>query len=270
MIGFACPDCREPLQAAREDCPGCGRAVAWDGEVLDVRGERLESFPEERLRRLSDLEERHFWFPGRRRLIRALIRRFVPSGSRFLELGCGSGRLLASLRGLVLAGLDGHPVALRRPDLALAVGDVTRTPFASGGFDAVGAFDVVEHVDDGAFMAEVSRLLRPGGVLLVSVPAFPWLYGRFDERAGHLRRYTRAGLHRVLRAAGLAPLYTTAYQFLLFPLFVLSRLRDRGDWGLPPAWLNRLLAAVNLAEAAVAARVPLPWGSSWLCAARRG
>lgn len=270
MIGFACPDCHAALAPSVRECPGCGRGVAWDGEVLDVRTERLEAFPEARLRRLAALEERHFWFPGRRRLLRGLIRRFVAPGSRFLELGCGSGRLLASLRGLVLAGLDGHPVAVRRPDVALAVGDVTHTPFASGAFDAVGAFDVVEHVDDGAFMAEAARLLRPGGVLLVAVPACPRLYGPFDERAGHRRRYSRAGLHRVLRGAGLEPVFTTAYQCLLFPLFVLSRLRDRGDWGLPPAWLNTLLTWVNLAEAEVAARVPLPWGSSLLCAARRG
>jgi SAM-dependent methyltransferase len=148
-------------------------------------------------------------------------------------------------------------------------------PLGNGVYDAALALDVLEHIDDEAAARELARVLRPGGLLFVTVPAFSFLWGVRDIEAGHRRRYRRAGLERLLRGAGLTVEESGYYQFWLFPLTVLSRLagrqsaRTRDMEDLPSGWINRLFSKINRWEVRLGETVRWPWGSSLYVVARK-
>jgi SAM-dependent methyltransferase len=154
------------------------------------------------------LDERHWWYRGRRRMLRALLARVeLPASARVLDAGCGSGRTLDDLarygepHGMELnpAGLE----AARTRGHDVREGRVEAIPFENASFDLVTCLDVIEHTDDDvAALRELRRVTRPGGRLVVSVPAHPWLWSRHDEVNGHRRRYTRRSLRRAAEAAG--------------------------------------------------------------------
>jgi len=250
---------------------------------MDVAAKGL-TFSAARLRRISELEDWHFWFVGRLALVDGLLRRHLPAGThRVLDGGCGTGFTLERLVG---RGLRGVGLDLRREGIArrlnprgggtAAQGRVTALPFRDRAFDAGLLLDVLEHVDDRRALDELVRVVRPGGTILVTVPAMPWLWSFRDEDAGHLRRYTRRSVLDVLRGAGLDVLETRYYQFLLFPLVVLARilgrrrrsLRDREEE--PPRSLNGILGRINRIEARLGERIPWPWGSSLAVVCRTG
>jgi SAM-dependent methyltransferase len=152
-----------------------------------------------------------------------------------------------------------------------------RVPFAPESFDLVAMLDVLEHVDDdvGSLKAVAERLVR-GGRLVLTVPAYRFLWSRHDELHHHKRRYRKEGLLAVARAAGLEPEYVSYFNTLLFPLVAAKRLAGRllGDSGkaddeMPPAGLNRLLGAVFAIERHLLGRVALPFGVSLVMVARR-
>jgi SAM-dependent methyltransferase len=190
------------------------------------------SFPPERLEALRGIEEGHFWFEGRRRLVLGLFEPAVPRDTGLVvDVGCGTGsfaRTLAS-RGYRVLGLDplggfgphhpGNPILIR--------GDACSLPLHSGSIASLVMLDVLEHTDDRAALAEARRVLRPGGVALVTVPAVGWLWSVHDERAGHLRRYSRRVLCERLEQAGFDVVHCQYYQCLLFPLLAWSRLRAK-------------------------------------------
>jgi SAM-dependent methyltransferase len=238
-------------------------------------------FRADRLQRIAEIEETHFWFRARRELVeRLLARHLAVPGALVLDVGCGTGSLLPVLQasGYRPVGLDLRPEGIARlrtadPTAEVLEGDAERLPFPDGSLDAVLALDVLEHVDDRAALREASRALRPGGLLLVSVPAFPWLWSFRDEDAGHRRRYRRGELENRLVEAGFAPVDIRYFQALLFPLLATSRLlgrrgpRARDAEDRPPALVNRALAAVNRFEVLVGVR--WPWGSSLVAVARK-
>jgi len=150
-------------------------------------------------------------------------------------------------------------------------------PFAPDSFDLVAMLDVLEHVDDdiGSLKAVAERLAR-GGRLLLTVPAYGFLWSRHDELHHHKRRYRKGDLLGVARAAGLQPEYVSYFNTLLFPLIAAKRLAGRilresgkADDEMPPAGLNRLLGAVFAIERHLLGRVTLPFGVSLVMVARR-
>jgi len=141
-------------------------------------------------------------------------------------------------------------------------------PFAACSFDALMALDVLEHTDDAAALLAFHRVLRPGGILLVTVPALPWLWSFRDVDAGHQRRYTRKTLCEVIVQAGFQIKEVGYYQFFLFPLAVITRLLGRQGPGLrdredqPHPLINSLLSMISRLEGQLGALLRWPVGTS--------
>lgn len=227
-------------------------------------------------------EDVYWWFVARRRLALSLVRRFAQAGPRILDVGCGTGAVLSELASVgPTTGLDFSVVALQfaaeRGLRPLVLGDAQKLPFHEGVFDVVVSLDTVEHVpDDGAAVGGVFRSLRPGGVFVMNVPAFAWLWGPHDVALMHCRRYTRGQVRDVLEAAGFQVELLTYSVFFLFPIVVFMRLCERFRKGpaqvrLPEVakGLNTFLVKLMDFEASILAKVPLPWGSSVVAVARK-
>jgi SAM-dependent methyltransferase len=196
----------------------------------------LRSFPTERIAVLRDMEERHFWFKGRRRLVLSWLERALPRrGALVVDIGCGTGSLIAHLarRGYRALGVDplGGFLPRQDRDSRLLWGDACALPIQSGTCDAVLLLDVLEHTDDRLALDEARRVLRPSGAAILTVPAQRWLWSTHDERAGHLRRYSRSELFHRVRAAGFDVEGWQYYQCLLLPLIAWSRLTSGGRGG---------------------------------------
>lgn len=236
-------------------------------------------YPPERLAVIAEREAGHFWHaPRRRLLLDTIARTFPPGHGPFLDIGCGTGALVAALldAGHDAYGLDPWAGHRGLPPARYRSGGVERIPWSDGSFAAVGLFDVLEHVEEVPALGEVARVLRPGGLLFVSVPACAWLWGPRDVQAGHLRRYTRAGLRQTLERAGFAVQRMFGYQCALLPLLVASRLWARWHGDLagvvqedrPGRLANAVLRWINQGEVALPAWLRPPVGSSLGAVAR--
>ena len=234
-------------------------------------------------------EERHWWYVGMRRISAALLDRYGPRTGRtgplqILDAGCGSGGMTRSLARLgLVTGIDLAPEALafarRRGLTRLARASVGRLPFRSASFDVVTSFDVLYHLnvdDDLAALAELHRVSRPGGVLLIRLPAYDWIRGAHDEAVHTRHRYTRDELTEKLGAVGFDLEHATYANSVLFPLAPVKRYlehrngtQEATDLWRPPAPLNRLLADLLSLEAIPARGIGLPWGLSVFAVARR-
>lgn len=198
-------------RAAPASCPGCGAGYASDDGIISIAtAARDEDYPLPLHDLVAEVEERHFWFAARNRVILSTLRRVAGplEGKRLLDVGCGSGLVLAMLEraGLQVAGLDMHrePLVRARARVRgpLFHSDAVTLPFFDD-FDLVGLFDVIEHAeDDGAVLAQARAVLRPGGHVAVTVPAGAHLWSRYDEVSGHKRRYDRQGLAGALQRGG--------------------------------------------------------------------
>jgi SAM-dependent methyltransferase len=239
--------------------------------------------------RMYEAEERQWWYVGMRALSFALLDRHWPPASaggarpRLLDAGCGTGNNLLHLarRGDAV-GVDVSDEALRFCRLrgvSAVRGSLLDLPFASASMDCVTSFDVIYHrwvSDDGAAVREMARVLRPGGLMLVRVPALRVLWGAHDEAVHSRHRYTRGELRRLLEGQGLAPLRLTYGNTFLLPLLLARRTVDRisgrhgSDVGFLPAPLEWSFRRLLQAEAVLLRRVSLPVGSSLFALARKG
>ena len=226
----------------------------------------------------------YWWYRARAELLRAALERFVGQPARLLDVGSADGPSVRWLRG------RGTRIALDIDTRGLAPGDVCGSalalPFPAETFDLVAAFDVIEHCDpEASALAEVHRVLRPGGRLLMSVPAYQWAWTAFDDHNRHHRRYTRRRATDAVRAAGFEVLRASYLFAGTFPFFAADRMRAKVQErrgrasaalqddvpALPevnPAVERMLLAATRLDEAALR-RWDLPFGSSVVVAARK-
>ncbi len=237
--------------------------------------------------RLREHEEKYWWHVGRRDLLAAMLRRSVPrSTSRVgFDIGCGTGANFAWLApygrffGSEVTGelwSDGRP----RPVRPVAIARGESLPLRSASVGLCTFFDVLEHVeDDVGFLREVRRVLVPGGIVLLSVPAYPFLWSEHDVSLHHKRRYVRGTLHESVRSAGLHVARTTYGMATMFPLIAGWRLLTkplprRGpaktSYVETPGPMNALLTRVLRAEAVVIERMDLPFGTSLFCVATKG
>jgi len=193
----------------------------------------------------------------------------LPEGARILDAGCGSGRNMVELAryGSVTGiELSETSVALARERGAgeVVAGSVLEMPFPDQSFDLVVSLDVIEHLDDDlSALRELRRTVAPGGSLLVTVPAYQWLWSGHDEINHHHRRYTRRSLQRVAEQAGWQQARTTYFNSLLLPVAIVLRVLDRIntkttesslDLWIPPEPLNWVLERPLALEAALIKR----------------
>jgi SAM-dependent methyltransferase len=227
--------------------------------------------------RMAELDQLHWWYRARRKVLSALIARVVrpPRNARILEVGCGTGHNLAMLDTFgTVDAIEVDPAAralaeqrLGRPVGSAPLPDLDGVP--SGGFDLIGSFDVIEHIDDDrAALAGIARCLKPGGKFVMTVPAHQWMWSAHDEVNHHRRRYSKSGLEALFQGSPLKLERIGYLNSLLFPVAMAARAagrvtgKDDGDDTLPPAPLNAALEAVFAQEARLIGRVPLPPGLS--------
>lgn len=232
--------------------------------------------------RMAEIDGRHWWYRARRDILERVIaaRARPPAGARILEIGCGTGHNLDML------GRFGTVDAVEMDDAARAVAserlgrpakmatlpelqDVER-----GAYDLIALLDVLEHVEmDLASLESIATRLRPGGKMLLTVPAHPWMWSAHDEVNHHKRRYTKNGFRAVLETAGLKVELLSYFNSLLFPLAAAARVAGRltgkedSDDKLPPEPVNKALEFLFGLERYAIGRVPFPPGVSMVAIA---
>ena len=234
--------------------------------------------------RMAELDQNHWWFTARRRILASVIARVVkpPRDARILEVGAGTGHNLAMLAqfGVVEASeLDDHARTLAeqrlgRPVHAAALPDLSMFPSAS--FDLAALLDVLEHVvDDRGALGAIHSRLKPGGKLLLTVPANPWMWSAHDVAHHHHRRYRKSEIAALARDAGFEIELLSPFNSLLFPAVAAARAvgklrgHDSADDAMPSAPVNRMLDRIFGAEAGLIGRVPMPFGVSLVGVFRR-
>jgi SAM-dependent methyltransferase len=227
--------------------------------------------------RMAELDERHWWYRARRDVLAKLIARKValPSAARILEVGCGTGHNLQMLERFgSVDGIEIDPEARAHAEKRLGR-EVGTAPLPElpgiprSSYDLVAALDVVEHIeDDKAAVAALASCIKPGGKLLITVPAHQWMWSAHDELNHHKRRYSKSGLAKLIESSPLRLDSIGYFNSLLFPLAVGARLAAKmtggggGDDRLPPAPINYAFERVFAAEARLIGTVPLPPGLS--------
>jgi SAM-dependent methyltransferase len=246
---------------------------------------------------LREVGAAHWWYEGRRRILTSVLdEKLDPSSDRrLLEVGCGSGAMLAMLQRFgTVEAIEPDPGAVAHCQQQLSAvatvveGSVPGDLRPGADYDVVAAFDVLEHLeDDAAGLRAIRETLRPGGWLVATVPAFPSLWGRQDELSHHFRRYRRRGLERLASGAGFEIERLTYFNTILFPPIAIIRLAhrvvrrfrrakgerplDRSDFDTGPgrSRLGGVLARLFGLERHVLRRADLPVGVSLLLVARR-
>lgn len=234
----------------------------------------------------AEVEATHWWFTERRRLFGRLIRRMaLPVDARILDVGTSTGTNLRMLRDLGFTrceGVDSSAEAVRWCEEKgygkVTLGDVCKLPFPDQSFDLILATDVIEHVDDDiAALREVRRILKPGGRVLVTVPAFKVLWGLQDEVALHKRRYRARELLARINDADFHAGQSFYFNYLLFlPILCVrtlmrwSGMKMQSENQLNTGVLNRVLQWIFRADVSTAPYLHPPFGVSYLVLANRG
>ena len=238
---------------------------------------------------MDAVEDAMWWYRAlHARVLDALADEPWPRTLPLLDAGCGTGGFLARLRAaapaVVAEGLEYHPPAAARARAKAAarvtVGSVNAMPFRDGAFGAVVSLDVLCHaaVEPGRAMAELARVLAPGGLLVLNLPAYAWLHSTHDERVHNARRFTAGGARALLAGAGLLQVRTRYWNTLLLPLMVAQRKllsrsapESRSDVAPFSPWADRTLHAVTALERRLAMVFGggFPAGGSLLATARR-
>jgi SAM-dependent methyltransferase len=228
------------------------------------------------------LEETHWWFQGKKRVVETLLKSAdIPEGD-FLDIGCGTGMFLKVFcsRGNAF-GLDASHQALSycrfKGCEKVVQGSGDYLPFADGKFSFVSLLDVVEHADDdGNVLKEAHRVCMPGGIVLITVPAYRFLWGSHDEVHNHKRRYTRNKLKQLGLSVGFNIERITYTNFFIFFPVLASRVISRfiskaveSDMKVAPKWVNRVMKRVYALESLYLTKGNFPWGVSVLMLLRK-
>ena len=285
-----CPACAREFEGQDWNCPACRwRPEVVEGIPLLGGGPPREGhgFSVTFYASLAEREAQYFWFRARNRLLQWAFARYTGHSGSYLEIGCGTGFVLQgiaeshpqwSLTGAELF-IEGLSYAARRVAKATFLQlDARHMPFREE-FDAIGLFDVLEHIEEDQQVLEaVSLACKPGGTVLITVPQHPWLWTVIDERSFHVRRYSREDLLRKMRWAGLEPIRVGSFVSLLLPVLALSRLHTQrnkksfdplAEFDLPPWEQTILLSVLDFERTLIRIGVDFPMGGSLFVVAKR-
>lgn len=239
-----CLSCNRLHDGSQWECPACGNAPAESQGFLAFAPElaaQNDGFNPQFFQLMAAVEPRHFWFVMRNRILTGVMRKYFPGPDKILEIGCGTGFVLTGIHAAFpqasLSGSDifteGLSFAARRvPNAFLFQMDARHIPFRDE-FDVIGAFDVLEHVEqDEAVLAQMYQACKAGGGIVVSVPQHRWLWSPSDDYAHHKRRYVRQELHDKVTRAGFKVEYMTSFVALLLPLMMVARARPKSGNGM--------------------------------------
>lgn len=231
-----CNSCGEDIPGKQWVCPSCDfepRLLEGYPAFAPELASGNDGFQEDYFEQLERIEEGHFWFRSRNRLILAALQRYFPDAGNFLEIGCGTGFVLSGLEQalphLKLSGSEVSGGGLRSASVRLRMAtlfqmDARRIPFRDE-FDVVGVFDVLEHItEDETVLSQIYRALGPGGGIIAIVPQHPLLWSSWDDISCHKRRYRRRELTAKMRRAGFKVILNTSFFTFLLPLMALSKL----------------------------------------------
>lgn len=285
-----CPQCSEEFIAENWECPACGFNPPLSRDFPALAPELAEEgggFQPEAFAELVALEADNFWFRARNKLIVWALGRQFGSIQRYLEIGCGTGFVLSAVKAAhpnaKLTGSEifsiGLPYAAGRvPGAELIQMDARTIPYREE-FDVIGAFDVLEHIEeDEAVLGEMFRAVKPGGGIAITVPQHPSLWSYQDDHACHVRRYRRGELRKKAIEAGFEVELETSFVSLLLPAMYVSRFKRKnppadGDFTSElrlPALINRLFETVmNVERQLIRLGVRFPAGGSRLLIARK-
>ena len=285
-----CLKCHATVHPKNWLCSECDYQPQSDKGILKLISNSTENkdgfdasyFPE-----LAKLEGENFWFQARNSLIIWALKKYFPNAKNLLEIGCGTGFVLSGISNsfpnlktygseLFSEGLGF--AAQRLPDAELFQMDARNIPFKEE-FDVVGAFDVIEHIEeDIAVLKQMHQALQPGGGILLTVPLHRWLWSAQDEYAHHVRRYKVKELKEKVEQAGFTILRKTAFVSFLLPFMLVSRLQKKklstdidplAELKLPK-FLNSLFSVtMKTEEALIRCGVNFPAGGSMLLMARK-
>ncbi len=235
-----CLNCAHEIIDAEWDCTACG----WRPEIIDNfisfspnLAINNTNFDPTTFSFLASLESEHFWFVARNKLVNWGIRKFFINATNFLEIGCGTGFVLGSIKvsfpKLSVQGSDIYVSSLPYAQSRVGMGaklfqmDATCMPFKNQ-FDLIGTFDVLEHItEDTLVLQQMYAALKKGGGVILTVPQHPWLWSRTDDEACHVRRYKIHELQNKLKDAGFKIKVSSSFVFFLFPLMLATRLLSR-------------------------------------------
>lgn len=285
-----CLQCLTPYRTEQSGCTQCGFTPAQKEGFVSYAPDSLPAeggFNPSAYALLAEKEAENFWFKARNDAIIWLLKKYAPQFQSFLEIGCGTGFVLSgikkafphsSLHGSELF-IEGLEFAQKRlPGVPLMQMDARAVPFVEE-FDAIGAFDVLEHIEeDEQVLSQIHTALKPSGIFFLTVPQHPWLWSNTDIQACHVRRYTQSDLVSKLERANFEICYSNSFVSILLPLMLLSRMRQKeetipqdpvDELALPPI-LNALLYCTLQAELALT-KLGMPWpcGGSRIIAARK-
>lgn len=254
-----CLSCGAIFSSAKTACHTCG----WQPEIQDgvaayapELAQKGGGFKPSYFADLIQLEAGHFWFRTRNRLVIWALEKYCAGFKSFLEIGCGTGYVLSgigtSYPSVKLCGSEIFTAGLlfakkRLPAVEFLQMDARNIPFAEE-FDVIGAFDVLEHIeDDEKVLRQMHVALKPRGYILITVPQHAWMWSPVDDYACHVRRYSSGELHEKIKGAGFEIIRSTSFVSSLLPVMWLSRFLQRGTREVDIAaelkissWLNRL------------------------------
>lgn len=227
-------------------------------------------------------EFHHFWHRAKREYVNKMIETYASEGRKdLLDIGCGTGQNMEELAKMgTVFGVDSSDEALafckKRGLSNLKKGLAEKIPHEGGKFDVVTILDVLEHVNDIGAVGEMGRVLKKRGVAVITVPAFPWLWSRWDEVLGHKKRYTKKTLPSLFHSAGWEiKKITYIHSFLIIPTLIIRAIKSRqkneysSDFQLMNPLINKILHIFSLVEQMVVTRYDMPFGTSLLCVVQK-
>ena len=232
---------------------------------------------------LYELEEHHWWHRAKRELILRLLPPYLPHKRiKILDVGCGTGKNVETFARIGESwGLDMSPRAIayckKRGLTRVKRGTAEKTGLQGASFDVVTLLDVLEHTDDAKTFREMRRILRPNGLIVLTIPAYSWLWSRWDEVLHHKRRYDKAGLEELLDVEGFeVRKISYVYAFLLVPVFLIRIIKSwlmadsyGSDFRLSTPLVNRIMLRLSRIEAWAIERFFVPFGTSLVCIAQK-